>query len=102
MGQAPEVYLVPPAGSLIPNGPPMACAGPSVRVPEAAVVSVAQPCTLEPPAAGKGRGFAQVEVVPMSEKKEIDPEVIAQLRSHALTNRPSDVLRLLIRLVPGL
>jgi len=38
----------------------------------------------------------------MSEKKEIDPEVIAQLRSHALTNRPSDVLRLLIRLVPGL
>jgi hypothetical protein len=38
----------------------------------------------------------------MSEKKGIDPEVIAQLRSHALTNRPSDVLRLLLRLVPGL
>jgi hypothetical protein len=38
----------------------------------------------------------------MSEKKGIDPEVITQLRSRALTNRPSDVLRLLIRLVPGL
>jgi len=30
--------LVPPAGPLIPNGPPMACAGPSVRVGPAAVI----------------------------------------------------------------
>ena len=38
----------------------------------------------------------------MSEDHEINPDHVAQLRAHALTNEPSSVLELLIKLVPDL